>query len=140
MVRCAFCGMKISPGVREIQAIQLQFHENCFQCSKCKKVIGSGQFIEGNIAEVFCLSCGGKGSESKSPTVVMSQNSSQQKVVSTTYSNLDTKLNCLSCRNPLSSTAKFCPVCGTQVSKTCLNCKGELKPESKFCGSCGKKQ
>jgi membrane protease subunit (stomatin/prohibitin family) len=48
-------------------------------------------------------------------------------------------VKCSNCNAQLSSTAKFCSNCGSQVSvqKKCPNCQNVIEGEPNFCGSCG---
>ena len=45
---------------------------------------------------------------------------------------------CALCGNPVPAGAKFCPSCGTPVSKTCANCGAANSGTAKFCSECGK--
>ncbi len=44
---------------------------------------------------------------------------------------------CANCGNPLPAGSKFCPNCGTPVSKTCANCGAANSGTAKFCSECG---
>ncbi len=47
-------------------------------------------------------------------------------------------MTCVSCNAELSSSAKFCPECGTRVgAANCPNCGEALKSGAKFCHNCG---
>ena len=57
-------------------------------------------------------------------------------------------INCLFCGEKIESDAKFCPICGSNLTekqkeekktKTCPNCGQELTLDAKFCASCGEK-
>jgi hypothetical protein len=41
------------------------------------------------------------------------------------------------CGQSLVAGARFCPACGTVISKRCLNCGHELPDGAGFCGGCG---
>ena len=44
---------------------------------------------------------------------------------------------CPCCQHPVSPTAKFCPECGTALSRKCSSCGEKLKLSMKFCPECG---
>jgi type IV pilus assembly protein PilB len=48
----------------------------------------------------------------------------------------DAAPSCRSCRAPLGSGRRFCPLCGDGVVRRCA-CGAEARPHWRFCGSCG---
>jgi len=48
-------------------------------------------------------------------------------------------MNCPSCQKPLQEDAKFCPHCGTAISKNthCSSCGKQADPTWVFCPGCG---
>ncbi len=50
-------------------------------------------------------------------------------------------MNCPSCNRTVPDSARFCPECGTNLTKpaSCSQCNAELPPDSKFCMQCGAK-
>jgi len=48
-------------------------------------------------------------------------------------------MNCPNCQKPLQGDAKFCPYCGTAVSKNlnCPSCGKKTEPDWVFCPGCG---
>jgi hypothetical protein len=51
------------------------------------------------------------------------------------------KASCPKCEAALPKNTKFCPNCGTDVTKssTCVKCKANLVAGAKFCAECGEK-
>jgi hypothetical protein len=49
--------------------------------------------------------------------------------------------SCVKCSAPLAAAFKFCPGCGTQVSRQskCAACGSDLVENAKFCAACGAK-
>jgi class 3 adenylate cyclase len=48
-------------------------------------------------------------------------------------------MKCPKCQADNPETKKFCPECGTKLSKHCPHCGSEIFPADKFCGECGQK-
>lgn len=49
------------------------------------------------------------------------------------------KQECPSCHTRIAKNARFCPECGTDLTKLVCECGNKLTPEAKFCPQCGRK-
>lgn len=60
--------------------------------------------------------------------------------MSTTQENIEKSVTCSQCNATIKAGAKFCPVCGSQISEqrvTCPQCNAPIKEGTKFCPACG---
>ncbi len=46
-------------------------------------------------------------------------------------------MDCRSCGRTLDDDARFCPGCGTAVTRLCAACGEMLDPDARFCKRCG---
>ncbi len=47
-------------------------------------------------------------------------------------------MNCASCQNENSASARFCESCGTALQRVCPGCDAALSPGARFCAQCGR--
>lgn len=52
---CAKCNKKISPGEKVLQAMEREWHTECFKCDKCNGDVGSSFYVKNNMP--ICEKC-----------------------------------------------------------------------------------
>jgi len=115
--RCFRCGSNITAGQTFLNALGHPWHDRCFTCKKCDKLLGTGDFYNLN-SEPYCNEC---------------------------HSTHDVPI-CADCQQPLRRGSDFLRFDGVSYHVhcfTCNNCNRELNTNDffrnngkRYCGSC----